>query len=97
MSDTSDYAAAFALIDADGDGLITAPELQMLMRRLGTDLSDEFAAHAVELLDTDGDSLVSLEEFSAYLRDRDAGADPGARADARADASASAQRGGGRD
>ena len=67
MSETSDYATTFALIDVDGDGLITAGELKKLMEALGGDVSDEAAAHAVEVLDTDGDGLVSLEELTAYL------------------------------
>jgi Ca2+-binding EF-hand superfamily protein len=69
MSDTSDYATTFALIDADGDGLITAPELQKLMAALGGEVSDEAAARAVAVLDTDGDGLVSLPELTAYLKD----------------------------
>jgi Ca2+-binding EF-hand superfamily protein len=73
MSDTSDYAATFALIDIDGDGLITAPELQRLMSALGSEVSDEQAAHAVEVLDTNGDGRVSLEELTAYLSDPQTG------------------------
>ncbi len=69
MSDTSAYETTFALIDADGDGLITATELQRLMEALGAEVSDESAAHAVEVLDTNGDGLVSLEELTAYLSD----------------------------
>ncbi len=68
MSDTSEYATTFALIDVDGDGLITAAELQNLMEALGAEVSDEFAAHAVSVLDTNGDGLVSLEELTAYLK-----------------------------
>ena len=74
MSDTSDYAATFALIDIDGDGLITAPELQKLMAALGGDVTDEQAVHAVEVLDTNGDGKVSLEELTAYLSDPENGA-----------------------
>ena len=72
MSDTSEYAATFALIDLDGDGRITAPELQKLMASLGTELSDDFAVHAVEVIDTNGDGLVSLDELTSYLNDREA-------------------------
>ena len=73
MSDTKDYSATFALIDIDGDGLITAPELQQLMAALGGDVSDEQAAHAIGVLDTDGDGKVSLEELTAYLSDPENG------------------------
>jgi Ca2+-binding EF-hand superfamily protein len=73
MSDTSDYATTFALIDVDGDGLITATELKSLMEALGGEVTDESAAHAVKVLDTDGDGLVSLEELAAYLQNPDTG------------------------
>lgn len=69
----SDYATTFALIDIDGDGLISAPELKNLMEALGGEVTDEAAANAVQVLDTDGDGLVSLEELTAYLKDPNTG------------------------
>ncbi len=69
MSDTDDYATTFALIDINGDGLISAYELKRLMEALGGEVTDEAAARAVEVLDTDGDGMVSLEELTAYLKD----------------------------
>ena len=72
MSDPSEYAATFALIDLDGDGLITVSELQSLMASLGAELSDDFATHAVEVIDTNGDGLISLDELTSYLNDREA-------------------------
>lgn len=68
MNDANDYSATFAMIDIDGDGLISAPELQKLMEALGADVREEFAAHAVEVIDTDGDGLVSLAELTAFLQ-----------------------------
>ena len=67
---TSDdeYAATFALIDADGDGKVSAAELKNLMSALGGDISDEMAEHAVSTIDADGDGLVSLHELADYLR-----------------------------
>jgi Ca2+-binding EF-hand superfamily protein len=76
MSDGNDYATTFALIDVDGDGLITAVELQNMMEALGAEVSEEFASHAVEVLDTNGDGLVSLEELTAYLQDPNTGGGP---------------------
>jgi Ca2+-binding EF-hand superfamily protein len=67
MSEANDYASTFAMIDIDGDGLISAPELQRLMETLGADVREEFAAHAIEVIDTDGDGLVSLAELTAFL------------------------------
>ena len=70
MTDTNRYADSFRILDADGDGRISATELVQLMRGLGDDVTDEAAAKAVELMDTDGDGLVSLEEFAGYLDNR---------------------------
>jgi Ca2+-binding EF-hand superfamily protein len=69
VADTSEYETTFALIDADGDGLISAAELQKLMEALGAQVSDDAAQHAVTVLDTNGDGLVSLPELAAYLSD----------------------------
>jgi Ca2+-binding EF-hand superfamily protein len=76
MSETGDYATTFALIDVDGDGLITASELKNLLEALGGDVSDESAQRAIETLDTDGDGKVSLEELTAYLKDPNTGGGP---------------------
>ena len=70
MTTTDDeYAATFALIDADGDGKISAAELKNLMSVLGGgEISDEMAQHGVSTIDEDGDGLVSLPELADYLR-----------------------------
>lgn len=70
VTDTSRYADSFRILDADGDGKVSATELVQLMRSLGDDVSDEAAARAVELMDADGDGLVSLDEFASYLDSR---------------------------
>jgi Ca2+-binding EF-hand superfamily protein len=70
VTDTTRYADSFRILDADGDGRISATELVQLMRGLGEDVTDEAAAKAVELMDTDGDGLVSLDEFAGYLDNR---------------------------
>ena len=70
VTDTNRYADSFAILDADGDGKVSATELVQLMRGLGDDVTDEAAAKAVELMDTDGDGLVCLDEFARYLDSR---------------------------
>ncbi|MFD0888665.1 EF-hand domain-containing protein [Streptosporangium algeriense] len=62
-----DYATTFSIIDVDGDGLISAPELERLMEVLGQPLTPQGAAEAVARIDRDGDGLISLEEFAGYL------------------------------
>jgi Ca2+-binding EF-hand superfamily protein len=70
VADTSEYAATFDLLDADGDGRLSAAELRNLMSALGEDITDEAAADAVQVVDDDGDGLISIEEFAAYLSSR---------------------------
>lgn len=66
MTDTSQYADSFALIDVNGDGLISATELVRLMRALGDEVTEEAAEQAVQLMDANGDGLISLAEFAAF-------------------------------
>jgi Ca2+-binding EF-hand superfamily protein len=68
VADTSEYADSFKLIDANGDGLISAAEFKQLMTRLGRDFSDEAAEKAIEIIDTNGDGLVNLDEFADWLQ-----------------------------
>ena len=72
MSDTSQYAATFELLDADGDGRISAAELKGLMLALGEDLTDEAAIAGVQVVDEDGDGLISLQELADWLSSREA-------------------------
>jgi Ca2+-binding EF-hand superfamily protein len=67
VTDPSKYADTFRLIDANGDGRISADELVRLMGALGDEISPEAAAAAVRIIDTDGDGQVTLEEFAGYL------------------------------
>ena len=70
VTDTNRYADSFRILDADGDGKVSATELVQLMRSLGDDVTDEAAAKAVELMDADGDGLVSLDEFATWQSTR---------------------------
>lgn len=66
-ADTSKYAATFELVDGDGDGLISAPELKRMMQVLGTEVTDDQAAAMVRRVDGDGDDRISLEEFATFM------------------------------
>jgi Ca2+-binding EF-hand superfamily protein len=72
VTDTNRYADSFRLLDADGDGKVSATELIQMMRNLGQDVTEEAATKAVEIMDSDGDGLVSLEEFSTFQWAHDA-------------------------
>jgi Ca2+-binding EF-hand superfamily protein len=70
VTDINRYADSFRILDADGDGRISAAELVTLMRQLGDDVTEEAAARAVELMDADGDGLISLDEFAGWQSTR---------------------------
>lgn len=53
-----DYATTFKIVDVDGDGLISIPELTRLMEVLGQPITPEAAAAAVARIDQDGDGLI---------------------------------------
>jgi putative hydrolase of the HAD superfamily len=72
VTDTNRYADSFRLLDADGDGKVSATELIQMMRNLGESVTEEAARRAVEIMDSDGDGLVSLEEFSTFQWAHDA-------------------------
>jgi Ca2+-binding EF-hand superfamily protein len=67
MVDTDRFAVTFAMLDKDGDGLVTAAEFKEIMATLGVQFTDESAARAIEMMDGDGDGLVSLEELATYM------------------------------
>jgi Ca2+-binding EF-hand superfamily protein len=67
MVDTERFETTFAMLDADGDGRISAPEFQELMGQIGVTFTDEKAAEAIEMMDADGDGLVTLEELATYM------------------------------
>ncbi|KAG0467286.1 hypothetical protein HPP92_018866 [Vanilla planifolia] len=58
------FARLFHCVDSNGDGKISAPELQGCVRRLvGEDLGDEEARSVVAMHDSDGDGLLCFDDF----------------------------------
>ncbi|KAK6917898.1 EF-hand domain [Dillenia turbinata] len=57
----------FQYFDKDGDGKISALELQSCVRRLGGELTPEEAQSAVKYSDADGDGALGFDDFSKLL------------------------------
>ncbi|GMH27443.1 hypothetical protein Nepgr_029286 [Nepenthes gracilis] len=58
---------AFSVYDVDGDGSITAQELQMVMKSLGDDCSIDECRKMIGGVDADGDGSISFEEFRVMM------------------------------
>lgn len=71
MRQLAEMRLAFKNVDADGSGALDAPEIRVVMRRLGTTIGKREALHFVSLLDRDGDGTVSWSEFAHALTDDD--------------------------
>ena len=55
--------AAFNFFDIDRDGFITAPELRVVLRKLGEKMTDEEIDDIVKEGDKDGDGRINYQEF----------------------------------
>ncbi|KAG2714836.1 hypothetical protein I3843_03G049700 [Carya illinoinensis] len=68
MDKHTQYERVFNYFDDNGDGKISASELQQCVEAIGIgELSLEEAEAVVELLDSDGDSMVGLEDFVRFV------------------------------
>lgn len=56
----------FALVDADGDGVIDRPEFSRLLNRLGVNRSETVVGRVFESIDIDGNGHIDLTEFSRW-------------------------------
>ncbi|GAB4828729.1 hypothetical protein Ancab_018397 [Ancistrocladus abbreviatus] len=58
---------AFSVYDIDGDGRITAEELQMVMKSLGDNCSIAECKKMISGVDCDGDGTINFEEFKVMM------------------------------
>ncbi|PKA65155.1 putative calcium-binding protein CML18 [Apostasia shenzhenica] len=58
----------FNRYDANGDGKISASELQTVVRAIGSDVSDEESQAMIQEMDSNCDGLVDLKEFADFHR-----------------------------
>ena len=67
LPDVEQFTRLFRRVDADGDGVLTAGELQALMALLGEPLTDQRARTLLHSMDHDGDGRVTRDELVGYL------------------------------
>jgi calmodulin len=58
---------AFELFDKDGDGTITATELQSVMNSLGQPVAAEQSLDMISMVDRDGNGLIDFDEFCEMM------------------------------
>uniref|UniRef100_A0A7S3KAG0 EF-hand domain-containing protein n=1 Tax=Euplotes crassus TaxID=5936 RepID=A0A7S3KAG0_EUPCR len=66
MADTDvdeELKNAFDLIDLNGNGRISAPELKRLFDSAGDKVTDEEVEEMIREADLDGDGLIDIDEF----------------------------------
>merc|ERR1712130_945873 len=63
-----DISQAFKVFDKDGDGLITAEEIQETMMGLGEDVSEAEVKAMVLEADLNGDGFIDFTEFSNLMK-----------------------------
>lgn len=63
ISTAEKFRDAFKVFDKDGDGFISATELQHVMKSFGEDLTKDEAEEMVKQADIDGDGQIDYKEF----------------------------------
>lgn len=67
-SSTKELRGAFDLYDLDKNGLISANQLQEVLRRLGEKCTLVECSKMISSFDTDGDGHVNFEEFKNMMK-----------------------------
>jgi Ca2+-binding EF-hand superfamily protein len=62
-----DVEKVFMMFDLDGDGQITAEELQSALAELGEEVTIEDATERIGTGDADNDGRISLAEFQTMM------------------------------
>eukprot|EP00262_Sarcandra_glabra_P014173 TRINITY_DN4082_c0_g1_i1.p1 TRINITY_DN4082_c0_g1~~TRINITY_DN4082_c0_g1_i1.p1 ORF type:complete len:153 (-),score=19.30 TRINITY_DN4082_c0_g1_i1:199-657(-) len=66
-SDGQDLRDAFEMYDIDKNGLISAEELHLVMKRLGENCTVGDCSRMISSVDMDGDGSVNFEEFKKMM------------------------------
>ncbi|CAH8320149.1 unnamed protein product [Eruca vesicaria subsp. sativa] len=70
-AEKAEHERIFKKFDTDGDGKISAAELEEALKKLGS-VTHEDVTRMMAKIDTDGDGNISFQEFTAF-----ASANPG--------------------
>ena len=73
MRDTDteeEMVEAFKVFDRDGDGLIKMPELRLVMKQIGENLSDKECSEIIAAGDRDNDGALNFDEFIRMMIDK---------------------------
>ena len=54
---------AFAVMDTNGDGVVTKDELKSLLKGLGEDVNDDVVDEMIKMADENGDGKIQFQEF----------------------------------
>ena len=60
---TEELKKAFAVMDANKDGVVTKDELKTLLKGLGEEVTDEVVDEMIKIADENGDGKIQFEEF----------------------------------
>ncbi|PAA85820.1 hypothetical protein BOX15_Mlig005972g2 [Macrostomum lignano] len=66
----AEFKEAFALFDRDGSGSITVRELEVIMRSLGQNPSEQELAEMIQSVDIDGNGEIDFPEFMAMMAEK---------------------------
>lgn len=68
LEDMEELKRVFSRFDSNGDGKISAGELDNVLRTLGSGVPQEELKRVMDDLDTDHDGFINLNEFAAFCR-----------------------------
>lgn len=67
MDSEEGFRGAFCVFDKDGNGFITASELQQVMTNMGEKFTDKNIEEIIRQVDIDGDGQINYEEFVTMM------------------------------
>lgn len=68
LTEEEEIMRAFKLFDLDGNGTITAQELRIMMKNLGSDLTDEEVELLIREADYDGNGVSLTRTIDQYVQ-----------------------------